>query len=69
MYDYFKQLQIVFKKSYGLPMDVKNIQVAFKSIFVNKPNQNPFLLVKKTRVEWEIMSSPVLVNLANLLAC
>ena len=69
VHDYSKQFQIVFKESSGLPMDVKYIQVDFRSMFTNRLNQNLSLLVKETSIEWETMSTPVLVNLANLFAC
>lgn len=53
MHDYSKLLQIVFEESSGLPMDVEYIQVAFKSMFINRLNQDLSLSIKRTKVEWK----------------
>lgn len=58
------QLQIVFKENSGLPLDVESTQVAFKSMFINEQNQYLFPLVKRTRIEYENMSTAA--NLAIL---
>lgn len=67
--DDYHQLQIIFKENSGLPMDVESIQVAFNSVFRNRLNWHLSLLVKRSRMEWETISTPDLVNLANQLTC
>lgn len=69
MHDDYHQLQIVFKENSGLPMDVESIQVAFNSVFSNRLNWHLSLLVKRSRIEWETVSTLDLVNLANQLTC
>ena len=69
MRDDYHQLQIIFKENSGLPMDVESIQVAFNSVFRNRLNWHLSLLVKRSRMEWETISTPDLVNLANQLTC
>ena len=54
---------IVSKENYVLPSDTDSSQVAFNSI--NGLNWELSLLVKRTRTQWETMSSPDLVNLEN----
>ena len=54
---------IVSKENYVLPSDIDSSQVALNSI--NGLNWDLSLLVKRTRTQWETMSSPDLINLAN----
>ena len=64
---YYNQLQIFFKENSHLPSDVESTWVAFNSMLVNILNWCLSFSVKRTRVEWETMSTPDLVNLANQL--
>ena len=59
------RLQIVFKENSGLPSDIDSSQVAFNSMFINGLNLDLPLLVKRTMMEWETISTEDLVNLAN----
>ena len=54
---------IVSKENYVLSADIDSSQVAFNSI--NGLNWDLSLLVKRARTQWEAMSSPDSVNLAN----
>ena len=51
----------------GLFSDVDSTQVAFNSMFINGLNEDLSLLVKRTRMEWKIMSTPDVVHLVNQL--
>lgn len=64
----YSQHQIVFKENSSLPMDVKSTWIAFKSMLINRLNRDLSLLMKRTRIEWETIAMPDLVNLANQLA-
>ena len=66
VYDYYCRLQITFKDSFGLIIDVEPSRVAFKSIFYKWFKQ---VSVRRTCIEWEVMPTSDLVNLSNLLAC
>ena len=56
------------KENSGLPSDVESTHVTFNSFFVNGLNRDLFLLVQRTRMEWETMYTLVLINLAHQLA-
>ena len=43
----------------------KSTGLDFNSMFINGLNQDLSLLVERTRMEWETMFTPDLVNLAN----
>ena len=60
-------IQIIFKESSGLPSDTESTGLAFKSMFINGLNQDLSFLFKTTRMEWETMPTPHLVNLTNFL--
>ena len=60
--------RLFFKENAGLSTDVDSTWVAFNSILINVLCWDLSLLVKKTRREWETMSTPDLVNLANQLS-
>ena len=68
VHDYYDQLQIAFRESSGLAMGVKSIWVAFNCMVINGLNQDRSLLVRRTRMEWETVSTPDLVSLANQLS-
>ena len=68
VHEYYNLLQNVFEENYDLPPDVDSIWVAFNSMFINELNQDLSLLVKGTKIEWETMSTPDLINLANQLS-
>ena len=55
--------QLFLKKILHL-LQALTIQVAFNSLFINDLNQDFSLLVKRTKIEWETLSTPDLVNLA-----
>ena len=57
------------KKNFCLYSDVDTTQVAFNSMFIGGQKWDFSLPVKNTRMEWEIMSTLDLVNLANQLTC
>lgn len=56
------------QKNSSIPSDVTSTQVAFNSVFINRLNWDTSLLVKRTRMEWENMSTLDSVNLANKFA-
>ena len=47
---------------------LEDVRVAFNSMLMNWPNQEFSLLVKRTRMERETMTTPGLVSLANQLS-
>ena len=61
-------LCIIFKENSSLPSDADSILVAFNSNFINGLNQDLSLLVKRTKMEWETMSTLDLVTLPNQLS-
>ena len=67
VHDYYNQLQIVLKENSNLLSDVDSIWVSVISMFINGLNWVLSFLVKRTRKEWKMMSTPDLANLANQL--
>lgn len=67
-HDNYNTFQVVFKENSGFPSDVDSTWVTFNSLFVNGLNRNLSLLVKRARMEWEMMDTLDLVNLVNQLA-
>ena len=65
---YYNQLQIVFKGNSGFPSHVDSTWGAFNSMFTNGLNRDFPLLVIRTRMERQSMSTPDLVNLTNQLS-
>ena len=64
MDDYYSQLQT---ENSGLFVNVESTWEDF--MFIDRLNGDLFLLVKRSRMEWETMSSPDLINLVNELTC
>ena len=54
---------LFFKENSGLPSDVDSTYLAFNSLFTIGLYQEFSVLVQSIMMEWEIISTPDLVNL------
>lgn len=55
----------LFLKKSGLPSEVDAAWIALNSIVTNRVNRDLSLPLKRTRKEWETMSTPDVVSLAD----
>ena len=70
VYDYYCRLQITFKESFGLVIDVEPSRVAFKSIFfINGLNRSISVSQENLHRMGNNAHLPDLVNLSNPVAC
>ena len=60
--------RLLSKRILDLPSDVDSPWVAFNSVSINRLSRDLSLSGKRTRMEWETMSTPDLVDLSNQLA-
>lgn len=68
MHDYYNRLEVIFKENSGLPSDTESTKVPLNSVFRNVLDEDLALLVKWAQLNWEIITTPDLVNSANQLA-